>query len=274
MITLAFAIPVIVLLTTLFQSLFFSLLSRRPDMPVFYVHYEDVGMNLLYSLIIIFFLELLFYISQWNRAKLEAAELKQKTTQAQLESLRHQVSPHFLFNSLNSLSSLITANPMQAVRFVQNMSVVYRYLLQSNGKNLVPVSEELKFLESYLHLLRTRFGNALHCDIKIDAATGQCLIPPFTLQLLVENAVKHNEVSAEKALWIELQHIEDQLVIRNNIQKRKSPVPSTGVGLTNIISKYQLLSDKEVEICESDQEFIIRLPLLNGTTYEGIDRRR
>jgi two-component system LytT family sensor kinase len=271
-ITLVFLITLIVFLTSLFQSLFFTVLSSGTNMPAFYVHYEDIGMNLLYSLIIIFFLELIFYFRQWNRAFAEAAELKQKTTESQLESLRNQVSPHFLFNSLNSLSSLIPVSPAKAVSFVQNMAAVYRYLLQAEDKNLITVSEEVKFLQSYLHLLHTRFGSAMHCQIDLDTTGQQCLIPPFTLQLLVENAVKHNVVSAEHPLHIQLYNTTQRLVISNNIQKRTTPVPSTGIGLVNIISKYELLTQAEVEISETADEFIVSLPLLNVKVYEGVDR--
>jgi two-component system, LytTR family, sensor kinase len=267
-------IPVSVLLTTVFQMLFFSLLNSSNRTVRFYVHFEDVGMNLLYSLIIIFFLELLFYFRHWAKAVTEAAELQQRNIEAQLDSLKSQVSPHFLFNSLNSLSSLIQLDPAQAVIFVHKLSGVYRYLLQSKDRNLIKIKDEFEFLQSYLHLLQTRFGNALHYTLRIDPAYEQHLIPPFTLQLLVENAVKHNIVAADHPLFVEVYNTGERLVVKNNLQKRKTLVASTGIGLINIIQKYALLTDAEVEITETSDTFVVSLPLLETNVYEGINYRR
>jgi hypothetical protein len=264
-------LPVNVLLITFFQSLFFNLLNGTTNMPKFYVHYEDVGMNLLYSLIIIFFLELIHYFRNWTNAITESAALKQKNVETQLEALKSQVNPHFLFNSLNSLSSLIQSNPPLAVNFVHKLSDVYRYLLQSNEKNLISLKEELTFLHAYLHLLQTRFGTALQYTIDINVDPEDYLIPPLTLQLLVENAVKHNIVSVDQPLVLEVYTINEKLVVKNNLQKRKSPIVSHHIGLVNLFSRYQLITTAELEISETDDAFIVTLPLIQTGIYEGID---
>lgn len=191
--------------------------------------------------------------------------------ETQLHSLKTQVNPHFLFNSLNSLSSLIQSNPTQAVTFVHKLSGVYRYLLQSNEQNLTSLREELNFLRSYLHLLHTRFGPALQYNIDVDVSVEHYLIPPITLQLLVENAVKHNIVSADQPLYIEVYNEGDQLLVKNNLQKRKTPVASHQVGLRNIFAKYQLLTNATVEIQETESAFVVALPLIKKPVYEGVD---
>jgi LytS/YehU family sensor histidine kinase len=210
----------------------------------------------------------------WSKAVKEAASLKQSNLETQLHSLKSQVNPHFLFNSLNSLSSLIQSNPAQASTFVHKLSGVYRYLLQSNEQDLITVREELNFLRSYLHLLHTRFGPALQYQINVEEAVVQYLIPPITLQLLVENAVKHNIVAADKPLRIEVYNEGDQLLVKNNLQKRKIPVASNQVGLRNIFAKYQLLTTAAVEVQENDNAFVVALPFIQKPVYEGIDHRR
>ena len=262
-------LPLNVLLITVFQSFFFSLLNNKGGMPRFYVHYEDVGMNLLYSLIIVFFLELLHYFRNWTKAAAESAELKQKNMETQLDALRSQVNPHFLFNSLNSLSSLIQSNPAQAVDFVHKLSGVYRYLLQSNDKKLIKLQEELDFLHAYLYLLQTRFGKALRCSVNVDPVCFDYLIPPLTLQPLVENAVKHNIVSVDQPLSLEIYTADKKIVVKNNLQKRKSPVVSHHIGLVNLLSRYALVTKDEVTISETSEAFVVNLPLIKAGLYES-----
>ena len=267
-------LPFNVLLITFFQSFFFSWLNNRDNSPQFYVHYEDVGMNLLYSLIIIFFLELMYYFRNWTTAVTESAAIKQKTIETQLDALKGQVNPHFLFNSLNTLSSLIHSNPSEAVNFVHKLSGVYRYLLQSSDKNLIRLQRELDFLGAYLHLLQARFGKALNFSITIDPAYEDHLVPPLTLQLLVENAVKHNIVSINQPLLVEVYTVNDKLVVKNNLQKRKTPVVSHHIGLVNLFTRYSLVTDVEVQIEETTEAFVVNLPLIKTSPYEGIDHRR
>ena len=256
-------IPISVVLVTLFQSFFFDLLNSGASSFRFYVHYEDIGMNLLYSLITIFFLELIHYFGNWTKALTEAAELRERNIEAQLQSLKSQISPHFLFNSLNSLSSLIRSKPEQAVKFVHELSGVYRYLLQSKDHHLSKLEEELKFLHSYMHLLQTRFGDGLQYEINIERTFLQYQLPSFTLQLLVENAVKHNTVSVEAPLVIRIFAEGNKLIVKNNLQKRKTAISSYNIGLTNIISKYRLLTNAELEISETSDEFNVVVPLLS-----------
>lgn len=195
-------------------------------------------------------------------SQLEAEQLKKAQLQTQLDSLKEQVNPHFLFNSLNSLSSLIATDPVKAEDFVKEMSRVYRYLLRSNEEHLTSLQKEIEFIESYNILLKTRFGNGFQPVIKIEEEAKDWLLPPMTLQLLIENAVKHNIVDPDTPLVVQLYTKNEKLVVSNNLQKKKRSVVSNKVGLNNIISKYQLLNYPEVEIKETDSEFIVVLPLI------------
>jgi len=197
-------------------------------------------------------------------SQLEAERLKKEQLQTQLDSLKEQVNPHFLFNSLNSLSSLIVTHPEKAEEFVEEMSRVYRYLLRSNEEQLTSLQKEIAFIESYNHLLKTRFGSGFQPRISIEEALKEWLLPPMTLQLLMENAVKHNIVDPDTPLMVQLYTQDEKLVVSNNLQKKNKSVVSNKVGLSNIISKYELLNYPEVEIKETENEFIVVLPLIKS----------
>jgi len=192
----------------------------------------------------------------------EKQELMQANLQRQFDSLKDQVSPHFLFNNLNVLSTLIIKDPERADEFVEELSNVYRYLLRNSEDNLTPLNEELKFIESYNHLLKTRFGEGYQPEINISKEMKNYKLPPMTLQLLVENAVKHNVVSPDRPLRLQLYTKDQDLVITNNLQPRSKIMHSTGVGLENIKSKYKLLHQSEIRINKTDKDFTITLPLL------------
>ncbi|MBX2920915.1 MAG: histidine kinase [Chitinophagaceae bacterium] len=198
-------------------------------------------------------------------SQLEAEQLKKVQLQTQFDSLKEQVNPHFLFNSLNSLSSLIATNPNKAEAFVEEMSQVYRYLLRSNEEQLTTLQKEIDFIESYNMLLQTRFGSGFQPALQIEEKMKEWLLPPMTLQLLIENAVKHNIVDPDTPLVVHLYTQGEKLVVSNNLQKKNKAVASNKVGLSNIISKYKLLNYPEVEIKETATEFIVVLPLIKNT---------
>ncbi len=197
-------------------------------------------------------------------SQLEAEQLKKEQLQTQFDSLKEQVNPHFLFNSLNSLSSLITTNPGKAEEFVEEMSRVYRYLLRSNEEQLTTLQREIEFIESYTMLLKTRFDSGFQTVIRIDENMKDWLLPPMTLQLLFENAVKHNIVDPDMPLIVQLYTQNRKLVVSNNLQKKDKTVISNKVGLNNIVSKYKLLNHPDVDIRETDNEFIVTLPLIQN----------
>ncbi|WP_354004162.1 sensor histidine kinase [Spirosoma liriopis] len=201
------------------------------------------------------------------RKQLEAdlilKQLQHEKTEVQMRALQSQISPHFLFNSLNTLSSLIDESPPQASEFVDELSSVYRYLLRSNENELTTLNLELGFIHSYFHLLRTRFGSGVSLEIAVDQAYNRAWIPPLTLQLLVENAVKHNVILAEEPLVIRIRtNDQRQLIVENTLQRKPLRVDSNGVGLSNITVKYQLLNQPEPTIEEEGGWFRVTLPLL------------
>ncbi|GAB4014276.1 hypothetical protein GCM10028808_36260 [Spirosoma migulaei] len=240
-----------------------------------------------------------YSLSRWQQYQMNKEKLKKENLRGQLQGLRSQVSPHFLFNSLNSLSSLIAEEPQRAEQFVNQMARVYRYMLQTNrrpnspvkadrqantllpgylfgvgsaegedGDELTVLEAELAFIDSYFHLLKTRHGDGLHLNLQIDDHYRSYRLPPLTLQLLVENAVKHNVILASRPLCIDIMTTErGYLLVRNNLQKKTSrsgPVllESTQVGLTNIQAKYELLACPAPTIETGPDYFTVTLPLL------------
>ncbi len=198
-----------------------------------------------------------------QRAEQEKAALEKATLQSQLEALKQQVNPHFLFNALNSLGALIEDDPPQASRFLDELSSVYRYLLRSNDQPLTPLAAELEFIRSYFHLLQTRHGQGLQLALAVEPRYEAYRLPPLTLQLLVENAVKHNIVLAEQPLSIEIAtDAAGQLVVENNLQRKPSRVLSNGVGLSNILTQYRMLGQPLPTVRDDAGRFIVRLPLV------------
>ena len=199
------------------------------------------------------------FLHNWKLAELSAAELQKENIRAQYDSLRSQVNPHFLFNSLNALTNLIHDHPDKAVKFVKQLSEVYRYVLDTQGKEVVPLSEELKFLESYLFLQQIRFGDKLKVEVQLNDA--RTVVAPLVLQMLVENAIKHNIVSSEQPLRIRIYEQDRYLVVENPVQKKSLLAEdSTGIGLENIRKRYRFLSSQPVLIEAGDETFSVRLP--------------
>ena len=208
------------------------------------------------------FHEVAAFHERWKRAAIEAEQLKMENLQTQLESLKAQVNPHFLFNSLNSLSSLISEDAMKAEKFLDELSKVYRYLLRTNDGDLTTLSEEMQFLYSYYHLLKIRYGESLRIQIDIDEQYRGFQLPPLTIQLLVENAVKHNLMMKSLPLRIYIKTEAGKLVVTNNLQRKVRKVTSNRVGLNNIARKYKLLKQEEIVVTEDNGEFSVFIPLI------------
>lgn len=202
------------------------------------------------------------FLLNWKETLVEAERLKKEQISARYETLKSQVNPHFLFNSLNVLSALVHRDADLAEKFIRRLSDVYRYILDSREKEVVPISEELKTLRAYLFLMDIRFGSALQTQISVPENTrGQ--IAPLTLQMLVENALKHNEISKDNPLFIEIFAEENNwLVVRNNLAPKNILPDSTGMGLANIQARYQMLSDRSVLITDHDGFFTVKVPTL------------
>jgi LytS/YehU family sensor histidine kinase len=202
---------------------------------------------------------------QWKETKLEAEQLSKEKLQTQLNGLLQQISPHFLFNSLNALSALINESPERAQKYLSDLSKVYRYLLRTNENELITLANELNFIDSYFHLLQTRFGQGVALATDISPENGSKLLPTLTLQLLVENAVKHNTVGKSRPLTIEIISHDDYVIVRNNLQRKLIRVESGKVGLSNISEKYRLINKSTIEVKEEDGFFIVKVPLISDS---------
>lgn len=238
-----------------------------------YLH--SIAVAILFVLIVGSVYEAIYYFSKWKDMAVEAEALKKENLQTQFDSLKAQISPHFLFNSLGSLASLIEEDPARAQYFVCEMASVYRYLLQSNENELVSLQNEIDFIVAYTGMLTTRFPEGLQVNINIDDEDRNKMIPPLTLQLLLENAVKHNVVLASKPLKVDISTADHKfLKVCNNLQPKTSPVQSNKTGLHNIIAKYKLLNLPEVLVEQTADSFCVTIPLINNSQYADTDRRR
>ncbi|NVO33088.1 sensor histidine kinase [Hymenobacter lapidiphilus] len=224
----------------------------------------SLAVNAVLSLFFYYFVE-----REHSRQKLEqegyrVAQLQKETYQAQLEALQNQIDPHFLFNSLHVLGSLIHLDPDRAVQFLGQLSEVYRALLDTGAQTLVPLGREMGLVRAYAHLLETRFGDALRVEWDVAPAWEHFQVPPTAVQMLLENAIKHNGSTTRKPLRIRVSAANGMLVVENNRQPRTDVVASTHTGLRNIQRRYQHLTDRPVEIEPTPASFIVRLPLLNA----------
>ncbi|MFT3701314.1 MAG: histidine kinase [Agriterribacter sp.] len=201
---------------------------------------------------------------RWKATKLEAEQLSKEKLQTQLNSLLQQINPHFLFNSLNTLSALINESPGDAQKYLSDLSRVYRYLLRTNENELTTLTNELHFIDSYFNLLETRFGKGVSLEKNIHPDMLCMSLPPLTLQLLVENAVKHNIVRKSTPLRIEINADGGFVYVKNNLQLKSLKVESTKVGLSNISEKYRLINKSNIEIIADTISFTVKVPLLDA----------
>jgi len=191
----------------------------------------------------------------------ENEQLKSEFLEAELELLKGQLNPHFLFNSLSSLSGIIRENPQLAQHYVSHLSKVFRYSLQQSGANLVAISDEVAMITSYSELLTMRFEKGYKMQVNIDPPFLKAKIPHLSLQLLVENAAKHNVATIKKPLKLSVFIDGGYLTVRNNLQEIANPESSTGIGLANLNERYKILMGRDIEIIKSDDYFTVKLPL-------------
>jgi hypothetical protein len=237
-----------------------------------YLH--SIFVALLFVVIVGGIYEGIYYFNKWNRASLEAERLQRENLQTQLDSLKSQISPHFLFNNLSSLISLIMEDPKRAVAFAEELSVVYRYLLQANETTLTTLREEIRFAYAYYSLLQNRFEDSIRMKVAVEEDALDLLMPPLSLQLLLENAVKHNAKLAEDPLCIFIESKDGYLVVRNSLHPKNSAVPSNKIGLKNISAKYELLKQPPIVVEKSTTTFTVKLPLVNVYEHEYSDSGR
>jgi sensor histidine kinase YesM len=218
--------------------------------------------SVIITLIISLFLHGRAFLINWKQSAVIAEQLKKENIAARYESLKNQVNPHFLFNSLNALTNLVYEDQDKAVKFIKQLSEVYRYVLDTREKEIVPLSAELDFLKSYIFLQQIRFGDKLQIEMEVDV--NNKFIAPLALQMLIENAIKHNVVSEADPLYVNILIQDDYLVISNNVQRKRSlGETSSGIGLENIRKRYEFLSARPVVVSEDAKKFNVKVPLIH-----------
>ncbi|NAS30645.1 hypothetical protein GTQ40_06655 [Flavobacteriaceae bacterium R38] len=264
LLTGTFSVTIIAFLIWLLGIYGLTFLTHKSDN-----FWEDYWEHLLKLVILLFSISLIYNIIyfaiysyyQYVKGQLQSVQLERKQTALQLEALKSQLSPHFLFNSINTVSSLLFKDVTKAALFIRKLAYSYQYTLNNYENQLVTVEEELTFVNSYVFLVKTRFGNHLSFDAELPEDVLTTKIPPLTLQILVENAVKHNQMSESQKLNIKIATEKDQISISNNKTIVPNRVESFKIGLNNITSRYRLLVNKKIEIINDDQ-FIVRLPYI------------
>ena len=224
-----------------------------------------VSASVLISYLILGIYETIYFYTQLKQSIEEKEAVKRLHLQSQWESLRNQVNPHFLFNSLNTLLNIVHRDPEQAEAFIKKLSKLYRFILESRKDPIIPLREELELAQSYAFLQKERFRPNLRIEFKIEEAYMSRMVVPLALQILIENAIKHNVISNKKPLRVEIfiDSTNQQIIVQNNLQRKRQVIHSTKVGLSNLQKRYQFFSKHPLSIGEEDGRFVVAIPLLN-----------
>lgn len=224
---------------------------------------EDYKISFIVTTIVVLWEEAIYLMSKWKESIIETERLQKQTVVAHYETLKNQVNPHFLFNSLNTLTALIHQDPVKAEQFTEEFAKVYRYLLEMKDQSVIMLSEEIEFVKSYIFLQKKRYGDSLKVDLNLSAKSLEQFIAPVSLQLIVENAIKHNTISSAKPLYITIEDHDMYLKVVNNLQKRDDyKVNSTGLGLKNLKDKYAIISGLSPEFYIEGDYYVARIPMI------------
>jgi len=224
--------------------------------------FEYYKFGLWITLTIVSIFHVIYFYNKYQQNRIKEQKVIAGTASAKFDALKNQLDPHFLFNSLNVLTSLIEENPDNAQKFTTSLSKVYRYVLEQKSKELVTVDEELQFAKIYMSLLKMRFEDSIVFTMPEKASNPDSKVVPLSLQLLLENAVKHNMVTSSKPLHISIYEDQGSLIVENNLQPKQIVKKSTGVGLSNIKQRYELLTNKKVKINKEANRFAVAIPML------------
>ncbi len=228
------------------------------------VYSQNILVALIVNTIFVLGFEANYLVRQWRESLIETEKLRRISAESQFSALKNQVNPHFLFNSLNVLAHLISTDPEKAQAFIGKFSWIYRYVLQVRDKSMVTLREEEEFLSSYLFLQTLRFENNLNLSVDIQEECRDYYLPPLSLQLIIENALKHNEISMAKPMRIEIRTLEGYLVIANSYQPRNSKEESTGFGIDHLKLRYSYISEKKPVFQIEDGQYIAKIPLIKA----------
>ena len=261
---LIFYLSVLGIAFLMFMSIYtYHFIKNGADISLFFSSMGALELKSFFiaSLIGFAFGAIFFFYVQWAEALKRVQKLKEEKLIFQYETLKNQVNPHFLFNSLNTLSSLVSQNADLSEKFIQKLSSVYRYVLENKEKEMVPVADEIEFVKDFFYLQKIRDGEKIELKIELNE-DGAEMILPVSLQMLVENAVKHNAATRNEPLEITI-HFEgiDKLVVRNRLQKKMQLANSSKIGLKNLNERCRLILNREIEIQETESEFVVKVPV-------------
>ena len=248
----------------LVQVIMYKILyGSLPENPVYW-GLRSSGFAILISFIVSLIFVAVAFFQNWKNSLLEAERFQAEMLMYKYEALQNQINPHFLFNSFNVLSDLVYEDQKRAVHFIRQLSHLFRYVLDSRDKELVPLKEELEFIEAYTYLLQTRFENKLTIRKNFKEEKHEMIVP-MTLQLLIENCIKHNEISARQPLSIEISRKGDYIRVSNRLQPLASPVDSKKTGLSNIRQQFKYFTPKEIITDQTGDVFVVDVPLIKVT---------
>ncbi|NEW85254.1 MAG: hypothetical protein GZ094_23220 [Mariniphaga sp.] len=266
---LGFTVLIAALIAVLITA-FANWIQAYTDDDIASVFITNILIYAVVNIIVVAIFEAWIFFIESDRAKQKADLLQQELSQIKFEVLKSQINPHFLFNSLNVLSGLIKKDTSKAEQFIDEFSQIYRYVLETIEQPVTTLSKELEFMRSYLFLQQIRYGESLTFSVNISAYLLPWILPPLSLQVLLENAIKHNIVNESKPLKIEILSENNFLVVRNNIQPKISG-NSTGLGLKNLVKRYALISNLEPTFTVVNNQYTAKLPLINTENNERID---
>ncbi len=251
-----------ILILTAVNYFIFIVIQKQEINILFSKTSEGLKYLIIFTIIGTFLINSSHFFKSWKQAAVNEEKLKREKLAIEYEALKNQVNPHFLFNSLTALSSLVYKDQQKAVTFIREFSNVFRYVLESREKEVVDFATEKKLLESVSYLNQIRYEDSLQIKINLSDATDKYVIP-MALQMLLENAIKHNTISVNKPLKVEIMEEEGYVVVKNNLQPKKSEIVSNKIGLENIKSRYKYLSDKDVLVENINEEFVVKIPVLS-----------
>ncbi len=265
---------VVMVLFTVSYSLFDLILFNLPHYGKpnrFFDFDANLGMFVGYMGVLIFNGQI-YMFNHWKKEKLMSEQLQKENIQAKYEALKNQIDPHFFFNNLSVLTKLLYKNQDMAAEYINQLSKIYRYILDKRDEILISLKEELVFLDSYFFLIRIRHEEHILFNTNLNEKTKEnCFLPPNTLQMLIENAIKHNQFTAGEPLEITITENENSIIITNTLKKRKMLEHTSGIGLDNIKKRYELLGAKSVKVEETNNKFIVSLPKLGNRKNERTD---
>ena len=257
----------------LYYNLFFVLIHQEKLWADYSVLDRDLTvMMVVISLIIIGFNSFVFYFKNWQEAEVMSERLQKENIRSQFEALKHQIEPHFFFNCLSVLTSLVHKDADLAAQYITQLSKIYRYVLEARDETVVPLIQELDFLNAYIFLMTVRHNESIRFIIEISDETQKyTFVPKNSLQMLAENAVKHNRFSKESPLVVRITEDAECIRVMNNLNRRELIDGSSGIGLENIRKRYELISDKRIELEETSFTFCVKLPKLQKSELKSID---